>query len=416
MTTVQTLAAYLDDEITAMPNLVTVGTIGTGVWEGTDVGVAHGGTGASSLTDGGILLGSGTSAITAMAVLADSEMIVGDGTTDPVAESGATLRTSIGVGTGDSPQFTDLTLTDDLILNSDSAVISLGAGNDATLTHDGTEGLTIVANPIIVDSGAQIELDSASGILTFEDSGTEVLRFTEGNSGDVTIKLVTNAKDLIFTDNGDAEGFRILDAAAGVKVPGEVMTTKISYTDGDDAITIADGGGITAAAGVTSTAAANAFGASSFAGDVAVADSKFIEFESAAGTPTTDNTVQGIVIEFLAVEAITQFDAVYVSTTTGRVGRADANDAAKMPVIGIAIEAQGSAGSSVRVLTHGVYRDDGGFGGNMTVGVDLYAPETPGTLTTTRPSDDGDFIQVIGVATGVRSAFINPSLDIIEHA
>ena len=383
---------------------------------GTDVAVADGGTGASSLTDGGILLGSGTSAITAMAVLADSEMIVGDGSTDPVAESGATLRTSIGVGTGDSPQFTDLTLTDDLILNSDSAVISLGAGNDATLTHDGTEGLTIVANPIIVDSGAQIELDSASGILTFEDSGTEVLRFTEGNSGDVTIKLVTNAKDLIFTDNGDAEGFRILDAAAGVKVPGEVMTTKISYTDGDDAITIADGGGITAAAGVTSTAAANAFGASSFAGDVAVADSKFIEFESAAGTPTTDNTVQGIVIEFLAVEAITQFDAVYVSTTTGRVGRADANDAAKMPVIGIAIEAQGSAGSSVRVLTHGVYRDDGGFGGNMTVGVDLYAPETPGTLTTTRPSDDGDFIQVIGVATGVRSAFINPSLDIIEHA
>ena len=383
---------------------------------GTDVAVADGGTGASSLTDGGILLGSGTSAITAMAVLADSEMIVGDGSTDPVAESGATLRTSIGVGTGDSPQFTDLTLTDDLILNSDSAVISLGAGNDATLTHDGTEGLTIVANPIIVDSGAQIELDSASGILTFEDSGTEVLRFTEGNSGDVTIKLVTNAKDLIFTDNGDAEGFRILDAAAGVKVPGEVMTTKISYTDGDDAITIADGGGITAAAGVTSTAAANAFGASSFAGDVAVADSKFIEFESAAGTPTTDNTVQGIVIEFLAVEAITQFDAVYVSTTTGRVGRADANDAAKMPVIGIAIEAQGSAGSSVRVLTHGGYRDDGGFGGNMTVGVDLYAPETPGTLTTTRPSDDGDFIQVIGVATGVRSAFINPSLDIIEHA
>ena len=383
---------------------------------GTDVAVADGGTGASSLTDGGILLGAGTRAITAMAVLADSEMIVGDGSTDPVAESGATLRTSIGVGTGDSPQFTDLTLTDDLILNSDSAVISLGAGNDATLTHDGTEGLTIVANPIIVDSGAQIELDSASGILTFEDSGTEVLRFTEGNSGDVTIKLVTNAKDLIFTDNGDAEGFRILDAAAGVKVPGEVMTTKISYTDGDDAITIADGGGITAAAGVTSTAAANAFGASSFAGDVAVADSKFIEFESAAGTPTTDNTVQGIVIEFLAVEAITQFDAVYVSTTTGRVGRADANDAAKMPVIGIAIEAQGSAGSSVRVLTHGVYRDDGGFGGNMTVGVDLYAPETPGTLTTTRPSDDGDFIQVIGVATGVRSAFINPSLDIIEHA
>jgi hypothetical protein len=155
-----------------------------------------------------------------------------------------------------------------------------------------------------------------------------------------------------------------------------------------------------------------------FAGDVEIADSKFIEFASAAGTPTTDNKVQGIVIEFLAAEAITQFDAVYVSTTTGRVGRADANVAsmAKMPVIGIAIEAQGTAGSSVRVLTHGVYRDDGGFGGNMTVGVPLYAPEAPGTLTTTAPSDDGDFVQKVGVSIGVRSVFINPSLDVIEHA
>ena len=76
---------------------------------GTDVPVADGGTGASSLTDGGILLGSGTGAVTAMAVLADGEMVVGDGTTDPVAESGATLRTSIGVGTGDNVQFAQIT-------------------------------------------------------------------------------------------------------------------------------------------------------------------------------------------------------------------------------------------------------------------------------------------------------------------
>ena len=145
-------------------------------------------------------------------------------------------------------------------------------------------------------------------------------------------------------------------------------------------------------------------------------DSRFLGFASAAGTPATDNKVQGIVIEFLAVEEIFQFDAVYVSTTAGRVGRADANDNAKLPAIGIAIEAQGSAGSSVRVLTHGVYSDDGGFGGNMTVGADLYVSETPGTLTPTAPSDSGDFLQLMGVATGVRSAFINPSLTIVELA
>jgi hypothetical protein len=147
-----------------------------------------------------------------------------------------------------------------------------------------------------------------------------------------------------------------------------------------------------------------------------IPDSKFIEFAQAAGTPGTDNSVQGVVIEFLAAEAITQFDAVYVSTTTGRVGRALATDAAKMPVIGVAIETQGSAGSSVRVLTHGTYRDNDGFGGDMTVGAKLYAPEALGTLTTTIPTTTGDLVQVMGVATGVRSAFINPSMDVIEHA
>ena len=63
--------------------------------------VGNGGTGATTLTDGGVLLGNGSGALVAMSVLADGELIVGDGTTDPVAESGATLRTSIGVGTGD---------------------------------------------------------------------------------------------------------------------------------------------------------------------------------------------------------------------------------------------------------------------------------------------------------------------------
>ncbi len=70
--------------------------------------ISDGGTGATTLTDGGILLGGGTGPITAMGVLADSHMIVGDGTTAPVAETGAILRTSIGVGTGDNVQFNSL--------------------------------------------------------------------------------------------------------------------------------------------------------------------------------------------------------------------------------------------------------------------------------------------------------------------
>jgi|TARA_E500000331_G_scaffold324661_1_gene341143 hypothetical protein len=41
-------------------SLTTVGTIGTGVWQGTTVGVAYGGTGQTSYTDGQLLIGNST--------------------------------------------------------------------------------------------------------------------------------------------------------------------------------------------------------------------------------------------------------------------------------------------------------------------------------------------------------------------
>lgn len=49
------------------------------------VEVAKGGTGATSLGDGHVLLGSGTGAITSLDVTAKGSLLVGDGTTDPVA-------------------------------------------------------------------------------------------------------------------------------------------------------------------------------------------------------------------------------------------------------------------------------------------------------------------------------------------
>ena len=94
-----------------LPVITTLGVVSAGEWQSDDIAVSYGGTGQSTFTDGGVLLGNGTGGLQAMAVLADGVMVVGDGSTDPVAESGATLRTSIGVGTGDSPQFSGANIT-----------------------------------------------------------------------------------------------------------------------------------------------------------------------------------------------------------------------------------------------------------------------------------------------------------------
>jgi hypothetical protein len=156
---------------------------------GTDVPVADGGTGASSLTDGGVLLGSGTSAVTAMAVLADSEMIVGDGTTDPVAESGATLRTSIGVGTGNAVEFAGIT------------------GTTIDATTDFTIGSMVITDGVITDSSglqlaANLDIDGTadiSGDLTLSAGGDGALRFSAASS----IKILDNSAAALVIEEAD---------------------------------------------------------------------------------------------------------------------------------------------------------------------------------------------------------------------
>ena len=103
---------------------------------GTDVPVTDGGTGASSLTDGGILMGSGTGAITAMSVLTDGQMIVGDGSGDPALERGATLRTSIGVGTGDEPEFAKVSVNTSA--NDGLLAVVCDTGAQAFFSHQET--------------------------------------------------------------------------------------------------------------------------------------------------------------------------------------------------------------------------------------------------------------------------------------
>ena len=179
---------------------ITSATITGGTVSGiTDLAVADGGTGASSFTDGGVLLGSGTGAITAMSALGDGEMIVGDGTTDPVAESGATLRTSIGVGTGDSPQFTDLTLTGDLTVRGDTTTLSttnLKVKDAFVFAATGSAGSNVDGG-LIVQSGSAAD----SGSAMYHDIQDQRWAVGKGVASDGTAVTPTAYVSTIITAN-----------------------------------------------------------------------------------------------------------------------------------------------------------------------------------------------------------------------
>lgn len=197
----------------------------------TALGVASGGTGATTLTDGGILLGSGTGAITAMAVLADGAMIVGDGTGDPVAESGATLRTSIGVGTTNTPQFTGLDL----------------GGTDATLTKNSAGDLNIEGNIIYRAGGTDVPITDGgtglstlpTGLLVGAGTGTITAK-TIGIADDNIVKIddtdAANGDYAKFTANGIA-GRNFAEVAADLGLTALVnVTTASSVTNGSTAL------------------------------------------------------------------------------------------------------------------------------------------------------------------------------------
>ena len=206
-------ALQVDGQLTNANVSITGGTI-TGI---TDITVSDGGTGASSFTDGGVLLGSGTGAITAMAVLGDGEMIVGDGSTDPVAESGATLRTSIGVGTGDSPQFTgielghasDTTLTKASSgdVNIEGNIIYRAGGTDVPVSDGGTGASSLTDNAVLTGTGSSAI--TAEGNLSFNGStlavtGAATVSTTLGVTGASTLDGVTVTDNTISSNASNA--------------------------------------------------------------------------------------------------------------------------------------------------------------------------------------------------------------------
>ena len=96
---------------------------------GTALPVGSGGTGATSLTDGGILLGSGTGAVTATSVLTNGQLLIGDGTGDPAI---ATITAGSGINVTNGAG--SITITSTAGGGTVTNVATAGSVNGLTLT------------------------------------------------------------------------------------------------------------------------------------------------------------------------------------------------------------------------------------------------------------------------------------------
>ena len=147
-----------------------------------------------------------TGATTTAAITA-SGIIKTDDTTDATTTTDGSLQTDGGLSVAK-----DAILGNDVKLLSDSAVLSLGAGSDATFTHDGTTGLTIAATPISIDSTGELHLNPTTGDIKLQDGGTDQITFDlDGTAGEVIMKPAVDSDDLVISQYDGTEVIRVED-------------------------------------------------------------------------------------------------------------------------------------------------------------------------------------------------------------
>ena len=120
----------------------------------------------------------------------------------------------------------DVTLPDDLILGSDSAVLKFGADSDTTLTHTDGTGLTLNSTNKLTfnDTGTFIH-SNADGDLDLVSDGTAVDSINLESAGGITLDAGTADSGVVYEDDG-TEMMRIHNSSSDV-----ILETKVSDKD-----------------------------------------------------------------------------------------------------------------------------------------------------------------------------------------
>ena len=172
--------------------------------------VANGGTGASTLTDGGVLLGSGTGAVTALGQATNGQLVIGSTGADPVL---STLTAGTGV----------------TITNTAGGVEIAAAGSGGTVTSVATAG---TVNGLTLTGGTITSTGTITLGGTLANIANSALTNSSVSYGGVSVALGASDSTPAF-DLSDATSLPLGAGTTGTLAATRGGTGLTSYTTGD---------------------------------------------------------------------------------------------------------------------------------------------------------------------------------------
>ncbi len=258
--------AAVDSSVT-YTNLQKVGTINTGTWQGTAVGVLYGGTGQTTYTDGQLLIGNTTGNTLTKATL-----------------TGTANRLSINNGGGS------------ITLNVDTTQFPSAAGANTILRSTGANAASWVAN-------TQTNVCSDCALTTLSNVGSTSIGadLLPSATNSRSLGAATNIWQNIFVGNIDAQ------SATNTALTVGTAATTTAITIGRSGLAVSVPGGVTSAGALTTS------------GNISTTGSGTITSAGSFFGPTLTATINGLIVNSGALSGvgnITGAGAVTLASTT----------------------------------------------------------------------------------------------------
>tara|TARA_R100001086_G_scaffold159618_1_gene85597 strand:- start:40 stop:1239 length:1200 start_codon:yes stop_codon:yes gene_type:complete len=326
----------------------------------------------------------------------------------------ATLFSGDGLAASSSVMGVDLVSNGGLEISSNKLQVATGISQ-----YDVAQFAASVADNdfLRIDSTA-VEGRSASEVLSDISAApaagdSNILTVGALDSGSITsgFGAIDNGTSGIRTNTFTVETSIVPDASGGADIGTNALEWGDVYIADDKKIYLGSGQDVSLEYDEDGTDQLRIAGSTIFQNNIELGEAASVSIGTPL-LPTADHTYSGISAEMLAGGAIAAFNLVCIHTTTQEVVVADASAIGTARVIGIAPAAISDTATGT-VLLQGFIRDDTW---TWTPGSPLYLSETAGAMTHTAPTTSEAFVVVVGIALSPDVAYINPSVDIIEHA